>query len=274
MSLIKCSDCGTRSSNQAASCLKCGVPATALPVATKKKRGATIRVIASRRGVIPLLVDVSVNAISGRKPTGRPRGVVASAPFEPQSVREQSVRELLNAQVYVFSRKPKERRWTWSAPSPPPAVTYCTVAVPNARLLIIDDDAAIVDVLRMSLELQGYATTTCATGAEALRLIEHTRLEAILLDLSLPDTDGLVLIPVLKRLSDMPILVLSARRGQVDRVLSLRLGADGFLSKPFDLDELHARLATILRRTMDPPRTGLARQLRSQSAPGVRPLWR
>jgi CheY-like chemotaxis protein len=264
MSLIKCSDCGTRSSHQATSCPKCGVPATAPQVAAKKKRGATARVIASRRSMIPLLVDVSVNAISGRRPTECPRGVVASAPSEPQSVRE-----LLSARVFAFSRRPKKTRSTWSAPSPPPAVTYCTVAVPNARVLIIDDDAATVDVLRTSLELQGYATTSCATGAEAMRLIEHTRLEAILLDLTLPDTDGLVLIPVLQRLSDMPILVLSARRGQVDRVLSLRLGADDFLSKPFDLNELHARVATMLRRTMEPPRTGLARQVRSQSAPGV-----
>ena len=83
-------------------------------------------------------------------------------------------------------------------------------------------------------------------------MIEHTKLDAILLDLTLPDTDGLVLIPTLKKLSDTPILVLSARQSQLNRVLSLRMGADDFLSKPFDLDELDARLATILRRTMDP----------------------
>jgi flagellin-like hook-associated protein FlgL len=88
MSLIKCSDCGTRVSDQAASCPKCGAPASALQLAAKKKGGASIRVIASGLCVIALLVDVSVNANGGSKTTAQPSGVVASAPSEPQSVRE------------------------------------------------------------------------------------------------------------------------------------------------------------------------------------------
>src|SRR5438094_690665 len=83
---------------------------------------------------------------------------------------------------------------------------------------------------------------------EAKALIEHLHPDLILLDLMLPDTDGLVLTTALKALTSAPIIICSARTEQVDRVLGLKLGADDFVAKPFDLDELEARIEAVLRR--------------------------
>src|SRR5207249_6195325 len=99
-----------------------------------------------------------------------------------------------------------------------------------------------------ALENSGYRVTAVDTGSEAKALIEHVHPDLILLDLMLPDTDGLVLTTALKGLTNAPIIICSARTEQVDRVLGLKLGADDFVAKPFDLDELEARIEAVLRR--------------------------
>jgi len=86
------------------------------------------------------------------------------------------------------------------------------------------------------------------TGAEARALLQEVQPDLIILDLMLPDTDGLVLTTSFKALTDSAILICSARQEQVDRVLGLKLGAADFVAKPFDLDELEARIEAILRR--------------------------
>jgi DNA-binding response OmpR family regulator len=115
-------------------------------------------------------------------------------------------------------------------------------------ILLVEDDPDIARSLSKALETSGYRVTAVDTGAEAKSIIEHVRPDLILLDLMLPDTDGLVLTTALKTLTRAPIIICSARQQQVDRVLGLKLGADDFVAKPFDLDELEARIEAVLRR--------------------------
>ncbi len=115
-------------------------------------------------------------------------------------------------------------------------------------ILLVEDDAETARSLAQALESSGYRVTAVDTGSEARSIIDHLRPDLILLDLMLPDTDGLVLTTALKRLTNAPIIICSARHQQVDRVLGLKLGADDFIAKPFDLDELEARVEAVLRR--------------------------
>jgi DNA-binding response OmpR family regulator len=115
-------------------------------------------------------------------------------------------------------------------------------------ILLVEDDLDTSRSLTRALESSGYHVTAVDTGTEARSIVEHVRPDLILLDLMLPDTDGLVLTTALKTLTTAPIIICSARQEQVDRVLGLKLGADDFVAKPFDLDELEARIEAVLRR--------------------------
>src|SRR5438270_9367621 len=115
-------------------------------------------------------------------------------------------------------------------------------------ILLVEDDPDTARSLTKALESSGYRVTAVDTGTEARSIIEHVQPDLILLDLMLPDTDGLVLTTALKTLTRAPIIICSARQEQVDRVLGLKLGADDFVAKPFDLDELEARVEAALRR--------------------------
>jgi DNA-binding response OmpR family regulator len=117
-----------------------------------------------------------------------------------------------------------------------------------ATILLVEDDPDVARSLIRALESTGYRVKAVDTGAEARLILERVRPDLILLDLMLPDTDGLVLTTTLKNLTDAPIIICSARQEQVDRVLGLKLGADDFVAKPFDLDELEARIEAVLRR--------------------------
>src|ERR1700694_4219132 len=115
-------------------------------------------------------------------------------------------------------------------------------------ILVVEDDHDTARSLCKALESAGYRVTIAETGSEARSIIEHVRPDLIMLDLMLPDTDGLVLTTTLKALTNAPIIICSARQEQVDRVLGLKLGADDFVAKPFDLDELEARIEAVLGR--------------------------
>ncbi|HEX8967296.1 MAG TPA: response regulator transcription factor [Chloroflexota bacterium] len=115
-------------------------------------------------------------------------------------------------------------------------------------LLLVEDDLDTARSLSKALESSGYRVISVETGAEARAAVEHAPPDLILLDLMLPDTDGLVLTTALKTLTRAPIIICSARHEQVDRVLGLKLGADDFVAKPFDIDELEARIEAVLRR--------------------------
>jgi DNA-binding response OmpR family regulator len=120
-------------------------------------------------------------------------------------------------------------------------------------ILVVEDDPETARSLSKALESSGYRVTTAGTGSEARLIIEQVHPNLILLDLMLPDTDGLVMTTAFKLLTKAPIIICSARQEQVDRVLGLRLGADDFIAKPFELEELEARIEAVLRRASRPP---------------------
>jgi two-component system, OmpR family, KDP operon response regulator KdpE len=117
------------------------------------------------------------------------------------------------------------------------------------RVLIVEDEAGLRRALAINLRAHGYAPDVAAGGAEALRVAARNPPEAVVLDLGLPDMDGVEVIEGLRGWSHAPILVLSARSAEHDKVLALDAGADDYVTKPFGMDELLARLRAALRRS-------------------------
>ena len=118
----------------------------------------------------------------------------------------------------------------------------------RASVLVVEDDPATARVVADSLEDAEYRVDHAASGNDARGKIERIRPDLILLDLMLPDVDGLVLCSTLKSLTDAPIVVCSASTRRADPVLALKLGADDFIRKPFEMDDLLARVEAVLRR--------------------------
>jgi two-component system, OmpR family, response regulator MprA len=118
------------------------------------------------------------------------------------------------------------------------------------RILIADDDRAVRDALRRALALGGYEVTLAAGGQDALDAVANATPDAIVLDIGMPDIDGLEVCRRLRRAGDrVPILMLTARDAIADRIEGLDAGADDYLVKPFDVGELRARLRALLRRS-------------------------
>ena len=116
-------------------------------------------------------------------------------------------------------------------------------------IMLVEDDPAVARTLTDALEPSGYRLWLAETGADAKTLLEQTRPDLIILDLMLPDVDGLVLCSGLKAIADVPIVICSATSQKRDAILGLKLGADDFIAKPFDIYELEARVEAVLRRT-------------------------
>jgi DNA-binding response OmpR family regulator len=117
------------------------------------------------------------------------------------------------------------------------------------RLLVVEDNEELVQLLCKGLEAQGYETDHLTTAADARTAVATTRYAALILDLGLPDGDGLSILRDLRQREDpVPVLVLTARGGLNDRVAGLRSGADDYLIKPFAFEELMARIEALLRR--------------------------
>jgi two-component system, OmpR family, response regulator MprA len=122
---------------------------------------------------------------------------------------------------------------------------------PRPRVLVVDDDRAVRESLRRSLEFNGYDVSLAGDGAEALASISGTRPDAVVMDVMMPRLDGLEATRALRAAgNDVPILVLTARDAVGDRVEGLDAGADDYLTKPFALQELLARLRALLRRVV------------------------
>jgi two-component system KDP operon response regulator KdpE len=122
----------------------------------------------------------------------------------------------------------------------------------GARVLVVDDEPGIVRALRTNLAGHGFEVETAETGAAALASYRRQRPDLIILDLGLPDMDGTEVIRTLRLDSSVPILVLSVRGAERDKVAALDLGADDYLTKPFGVDELLARVRVSLRHAAGP----------------------
>lgn len=132
----------------------------------------------------------------------------------------------------------------------------------GARILLIDDEQAIARTIRRNLARHGFYVDLAATASDGLAAVARSRPDVVLLDLGLPDLDGLEVIRRVRSSSSVPIIVLSVRGGERDKVEALDLGADDFLTKPFGVDELLARIRVALRHAARPP-SGSAPEFRA-----------
>ncbi|MBO0728422.1 MAG: response regulator transcription factor [Acidimicrobiaceae bacterium] len=119
----------------------------------------------------------------------------------------------------------------------------------STRVLVVEDDPNIVDLVRANLAVRGFDTVVSTDGGDALRLLETERPDIVLLDLMLPEVDGFELCRAIREHSLAGVIVVSARGGERDKVTALNVGADDYMTKPFSIEELLARISAMLRRT-------------------------
>jgi DNA-binding response OmpR family regulator len=127
--------------------------------------------------------------------------------------------------------------------------------MPKAKILIVDDEEDILELVRYNLAREGYQTLCAAGGQEALKLVRQTAIDLMVLDLMLPDVDGLEVARQLKadsRSADLPIVMLTAKGEEADIITGLELGADDYITKPFSPKILLARVKAVLRRHAQP----------------------
>ncbi|HWP62195.1 MAG TPA: response regulator transcription factor [Candidatus Binatia bacterium] len=140
-------------------------------------------------------------------------------------------------------------------------------------ILLVDDEPTLRETLAEALEGEGWSVVTAADGAEALERFRSERPDLVLLDVMLPELSGIEVCRILRAESDVPIVMLTARDSELDTVVGLELGADDYVTKPFSLRELAARIRAVLRRTERAERTGLAdrtaRPERGEAVAGV-----
>ena len=118
----------------------------------------------------------------------------------------------------------------------------------SARIAVVDDERNVRELLEVGLTQEGYAVRTAADGQQALSLIREWPPDVIVLDVMMPKVDGIALLPMVRKLTEVPVIMLSAKGEVADRIEGLRSGADDYLAKPFEFAELLARLETALRR--------------------------
>ncbi|WP_379162770.1 response regulator transcription factor [Paenibacillus sp. sgz5001063] len=116
------------------------------------------------------------------------------------------------------------------------------------KILVVDDDRDILILLKKRLELEGYEVFTVSEGEEVIRLVKLHSFSLIVLDIVMPSMNGLDICKAIRDLVSAPILLLSAKDREIDKVLGLELGADDYITKPFSMDELTARIKSHLRR--------------------------
>ncbi len=128
-------------------------------------------------------------------------------------------------------------------------------------ILLIEDNATLAETLRYNLEREGYTVVQSADGIQGLELARQENPDLLVLDIMLPRLDGFSVCRILRQESDIPIIMLTARQDEVDRIAGLELGADDYVTKPFSLGEFLARVRAILRRTERQPSIGIRESL-------------
>lgn len=118
------------------------------------------------------------------------------------------------------------------------------------QILVVDDERSISDILKINLEKEGYLVLTAADGEEGLKLALREEVDLVLLDVMLPKMDGFEVCKKIRQKSEVPIVMLTARSEEIDKILGLELGADDYVTKPFSVRELLARVKANLRRTV------------------------
>lgn len=118
------------------------------------------------------------------------------------------------------------------------------------RIMIVDDDANICELVRLYLEKEGFETVICLDGEKALEEFEKHQADLAVLDIMMPKVDGITVCREIRKTSDMPVIMLTAKGETFDKVLGLELGADDYIVKPFEGKELVARVKAVLRRYM------------------------
>ena len=121
--------------------------------------------------------------------------------------------------------------------------------VPRARILVVEDEPRLADILRRYLERDGHVVTVVGDGRAAITAFDAAPVDLVVLDLMLPGIGGEAVLAAIRERGDTPVLIASARRSDTDRITGLRQGADDYLAKPFNPNELTARVAAILRRS-------------------------
>ena len=122
------------------------------------------------------------------------------------------------------------------------------------KILVVDDEKLLVKGLKFNLEQEGYQVITAFDGEEAIRLAHDESIDIILLDLMLPKVDGFTACRTIRTFSNVPIIMLTAKSEDVDKILGLEYGADGYITKPFNVREVEARIKAILRRITREPK--------------------
>lgn len=123
----------------------------------------------------------------------------------------------------------------------------------EGNILIVDDEPGIVRLIAMYLEREGFHTSSARTGADALAAVRGSALNLVVLDIMLPDIDGWEVCREIRAISDVPIVMLTARESDEDKIVGLELGADDYVTKPFKPRELVARVKAVLRRARTAP---------------------
>jgi two-component system response regulator VicR len=118
----------------------------------------------------------------------------------------------------------------------------------STKILIVDDEKPLVDIIKYNLEKEGFSTFEAYDGEEAIRIAKEQNPDLIILDVMLPKMDGFTVLKTLRQSMTVPILMLTAKEEEVDKVLGLELGADDYITKPFSMRELIARVKANLRR--------------------------
>ncbi len=116
------------------------------------------------------------------------------------------------------------------------------------RVLIVEDDKGVSDFLKAELEYEGFFVLFAETGREALEIFEENELDIILLDIMLPELNGVEVLRRIRKMSSVPVIMLTARGETYDKVNGLNVGADDYVTKPFEIEELLARMQSVLRR--------------------------